>query len=422
MASYSFTTRVMASAMTRRMAAKAFVASSVNRIGGSVVQQHRSLQTKTVTSNSKPPLPHFSYASPESDFCGSLSSSTLQAHYRRHQATSTFPLSTGTTNVEGGEWSHTLSFASPESDFTLRGNVAKDQEEEEWSHTLSFGSPESDFVGAQQEVGKKPEWSNKLSFASPEEDFTYQAERVPQQEGEWSQTMSFASPESDFVSSLLSQENVVTKEDFIDHVEKKSHYRDSMAYALAHAAPESDFTSPHVQQLLNERQKEQLAHVDQQYQQQLSSSSNMKKDMMVQKADIPLPSTLQEAEAETDRAVVITKATHPFNIVDVNDAWVGLCGYTKEESRHRTLGDLLQGDETDTDALHAMVGQLLHGQESRPTVVTNYTKTGRKFTNRIRAGQLKDAKGEITHFVGVLQEVKEELDHFEGKMKKNQKM
>jgi len=399
----SATRRVLASTMrttTQRMATKAFIASRISH-----TPHYRSLQTTAGTTNG------YSFASPESDFCSSLMA---------------FPIST--TAIDNAEWSHGLSFTSPEADFTSCGTNHQEQEKQEWSHAMSFTSPESDFVGVsstRQTQQTQSEWSNKLSFASPEEDFTYQSERVAEEE--WSNTLSFASPESDFgASSPQKENNAPNKEDFINHVQKKSHHRDSMVYALSHAAPESDFTSPHVQQLLNDRQKEQLAHVEKYQQYQYSSSNNHnnndKKDMIVQKSDIPLPSTLQEAEAEADRAVVITKATYPFHIVNVNDAWVGLCGYTKEESRHRTLGELLQGNDTDPTALQDMVGQLLHGKESMPTVVTNYTKSGRKFTNRIRAGQLKDAKGEITHFVGVLQEVKEGLDHFEGKIKTLQKM
>lgn len=398
----STTRRVLASTMrttTQRMATKAFVVSR-----NSHAPHCRSLQTTAGTTNG------YSFASPESDF-----------------SSSSMALPISTTAIDNAEWSHELSFTSPEADFTSCSTTHQKQDEQEWSQAMSFTSPESDFVGVSsthQEQPTQSEWSNKLSFASPEQDFTYQPERVAEEE--WSNTLSFASPESDFGASSLQQENnAFNKEDFINHVQKKSHHRDSMVYALSHAAPESDFASPHVQQLLNDRQKEQLAHVEQHQQYQYSSSSNTSntpKDMIVQKSDIPLPSTLQEAETETDRAVVITKATYPFHIVNVNDAWVGLCGYTKEESRHRTLGELLQGNDTDPTALQDMVGQLLHGKESMPTVVTNYTKSGRKFTNRIRAGQLKDAKGEITHFVGVLQEVKEGLDHFEGTMKTHQKM
>jgi len=41
--------------------------------------------------------------------------------------------------------------------------------------------------------------------------------------------------------------------------------------------------------------------------------------------------------------------------------------------------------------------------------LTNYTKEGREFRNRIRVGPLYDASGEhITHFVGVLEELKEQ--------------
>merc|ERR1711982_54191 len=92
-----------------------------------------------------------------------------------------------------------------------------------------------------------------------------------------------------------------------------------------------------------------------------------------------------------------------------NDAWVSLCGFSKYEARHHSL-DIIQGPETNERSLKDMIEPLLVGDEV-DTVVTNYTKSGRKFHNYIRAGPLVDTKNHITHFVGVLQELSEQPEH-----------
>jgi len=120
----------------------------------------------------------------------------------------------------------------------------------------------------------------------------------------------------------------------------------------------------------------------------------------------PLPRTLQDALRPTSEAIVITENKMPFRVFDVNDAWVGLCGYSFVESKGKSLGELLGGEETDACAVTALIHQLyVHGEEAT-TVLTNYTKDGRKFRNRLSVGPLYDDEtNKVTHFVGVLKEV-----------------
>jgi PAS domain S-box-containing protein len=118
-----------------------------------------------------------------------------------------------------------------------------------------------------------------------------------------------------------------------------------------------------------------------------------------------LPSTLADALRPSKRAIVITEATEPFNIVSVNTAWEGLCGYTLQESRDKTLGSLLQGPDTDVRAATCLISQLLNGEEEAGMETTNYTKSNRAFRNRVRVGPIVDESNNVKYFVGVLQEV-----------------
>jgi PAS domain S-box-containing protein len=125
-----------------------------------------------------------------------------------------------------------------------------------------------------------------------------------------------------------------------------------------------------------------------------------------------LPRTLQEyyeIASHDERAMVVTRVQSPHAIVDVNDAWVGLCGYTRGQAIDKSLGELLQGEETITLNPDFMK-RLQQGKEAS-TVLVNYDANGRKFINRVHAGPLKNENDVVTHFVGVLQELKQQEEH-----------
>ena len=129
------------------------------------------------------------------------------------------------------------------------------------------------------------------------------------------------------------------------------------------------------------------------------------------------PQTLQDALRPTSRAIVVTETSKPFRVFNVNKAWEDLCGYTYVESKGRSLGSLLKGEETDQLAVTAMINKLLQGEEA-VAVLTNYTKDGRRFRNRLHVGPLYDEMSveagsgldsvhlqTPSYFVGVLKEV-----------------
>lgn len=279
----------------------------------------------------------------------------------------------------------------------------------------------------------------------------------------WSDTMTFSSPESDFTAqadvamaarafpSTQQRQDAHPREDFIDHIQSDDRLRTDMAYSLSFAGSETDWSSPHVVGLLDERQRRQLAHAEEdatlseekllqdevvEYdtrrelldaerrpRRQRASATEVDaaepsfhfQDIYAKIDSRPLPKNLAEATSPTeDRPIVVTETKVPFRVVAVNAPWEGLCGYTQSEARGRTLGDMLQGPETDTPAVTALIDKLLHGEEAG-TVLTNYAKDGRKFQNRLRVGELRNDKGDrVTHFVGVLREIAESPDRFEG--------
>jgi PAS domain S-box-containing protein len=341
---------------------------------------------------------------------------------------------------EEAEWSHTLSFASPDSDFsqgssTLFSFDTRQSREPEWSHTLSFASAESDLVAptmVEQELSTAttgPVWSNKLSYCSPEADFT------------------------------------AAKAGLYDYGTSSNNYNESTqdenaAYAFSFASPEADFTSSHVYNMMDDRMKAQLKHSEGQLLHTTSEDKVMaydsRREVMVATEHIrsiqdmvattaalqdmkqkareqstiekennnntnkapPLPTSLEEAMNRANEAMVVTTTHDPFRIVDVNDAWVGLCGFSRQEARGRTLGELIQGPDTDEAQIAKTMTQLFglrqEGGETS-TILTNYSKSGRKFHNHLRIGPMIQ-DGEVEYFVGHLKEVHELQDHFPKQM------
>ena len=96
-----------------------------------------------------------------------------------------------------------------------------------------------------------------------------------------------------------------------------------------------------------------------------------------------MPSTFSEAMSDS-RPVVITSTESPTKIINVNDAWVKLCGYDREEALNQDLTDLLHGPDTEPVAAEALLDRLESGVDSAQGVLTNYTKQGRKFQNLVR--------------------------------------
>lgn len=111
-------------------------------------------------------------------------------------------------------------------------------------------------------------------------------------------------------------------------------------------------------------------------------------------------SCLAEALHLSDECRVITMGTPPFSIVHTNKAWSQLTGYKFTEVANRTSG-FLQGPHTEKLALQELRAAVIKGQPMQVRVI-NYTKAGDPFYNTLDVVPLKDKRGTLTHFCGVL--------------------
>jgi hypothetical protein len=104
-----------------------------------------------------------------------------------------------------------------------------------------------------------------------------------------------------------------------------------------------------------------------------------------------LPNTLHDAYLEfgshtnkmngQPRPMVIMETKPPFQIVDVNKAWIQLYGYTHEKAIGSTVNELLQGPDTNADVVKNLSLAHLHRAKvntEHEEVLVNYTPDGRK--------------------------------------------
>jgi len=243
--------------------------------------------------------------------------------------------------------------------------------------------------------------------------------------------------------SMMHGGEVGAKEKFLEHFQRESSFREDLVYSLSFAGNslesdlESDNTVPliddHMKRLLRNSYKALTPPYDcdaQKLRSRLPPQFNLgnlealdnvsikrnlpplqqdDEEIIAENYAHPIPIGMNQISVskldQDSRAIVVTDTKNPYRIVAVNTAWENLCGYTREECKGRSVGGLLQGPETDTDNVMALLSKLLAGEEA-DAMLTNYTKNGRKFQNKIKVGPVKDDMGKTVNFVGVLQEVK----------------
>ena len=119
-----------------------------------------------------------------------------------------------------------------------------------------------------------------------------------------------------------------------------------------------------------------------------------------------IPETMASSWAQ-EAAIVITEARSPFNILHVNQAWVGLCGYTKDEAvgqTFTTLGINAKG-VTERDLTKDMMKQLALGKRTS-VKLTNLNKSGKQFVNHLRIAPVLDQySGEVVKYFGLLEDL-----------------
>ena len=117
-----------------------------------------------------------------------------------------------------------------------------------------------------------------------------------------------------------------------------------------------------------------------------------------------IPETMASSWAK-DAAIVITDARPPFHILHVNQAWVGLCGFTKDEAvgqTFTTLGINAKGI-TEHDLTEDMMRKLALGERTS-VHLTNLKKNGERFVNLLRIAPVRNS-GKVGKYFGLLEDI-----------------
>ena len=146
----------------------------------------------------------------------------------------------------------------------------------------------------------------------------------------------------------------------------------------------------------------------------------------------PLPRTYQEAlPAESqagnidvdERAIVVTEAKHPFQVVGCNKPWEDLCGFTEKEAVGAPMSTLIQGPKTNREGLKEAMDDLIGGADYVECNTINYRKDGSAFHNFLQMGPLYDendgideenGEREVAYFVGILKNIGELAQSMSG--------
>jgi PAS domain S-box-containing protein len=127
---------------------------------------------------------------------------------------------------------------------------------------------------------------------------------------------------------------------------------------------------------------------------QLKQSSGMSSFIII-------PNTVQTCTGcFRNSPMVLTFAERPYTRVQVNKEWEAMTGWTADEVVGKQSCKILQGEETEQDAVHNLTSSILY-QRPDFCILTNYTRDRQKvFRNFFNVYPLStDSK--ITHYVGL---------------------
>ncbi|TJY35772.1 PAS domain S-box protein [Pontimicrobium aquaticum] len=126
----------------------------------------------------------------------------------------------------------------------------------------------------------------------------------------------------------------------------------------------------------------------------LSAKKKIKKKLLLKK----------KALKSASNGIIITDALKADNpIIYFNPAFQKLTGYSKEEILHKNCR-FLQKDDKQQKAITKLKNAVNNGKSCRATL-RNYKKDGTLFWNDLQITPIKNKKGVVTHFIGILNDI-----------------
>ncbi|PKL98247.1 MAG: hypothetical protein CVV17_10660, partial [Gammaproteobacteria bacterium HGW-Gammaproteobacteria-7] len=118
---------------------------------------------------------------------------------------------------------------------------------------------------------------------------------------------------------------------------------------------------------------------------------------------------LERAIENSHSAVLIADARQPdFPAIYINHAFEGMTGYTVDECLGRNCR-FLQGDDREQPEI-AVMRNALERNEDCHVVLRNYKKDGTLFWNELTLSPVRDAGGNVTHYLGISTDITVEVE------------
>jgi len=111
----------------------------------------------------------------------------------------------------------------------------------------------------------------------------------------------------------------------------------------------------------------------------------------------------------TPNGISISDArSYPQSIVHVNPAFTRITGYAPQDVLGRDAS-ILEGPETDPGDLELLSRTVRSGGEIKLTL-RNHRKDGSVFHNKLTVAPVRDAQGEITHYINIIEDVSPQIE------------
>ena len=95
-----------------------------------------------------------------------------------------------------------------------------------------------------------------------------------------------------------------------------------------------------------------------------------------------VPNTVQTCQRSFDRPMVVTMADPPYTIIQVNDLWTNMTGYTSDEVVGKLSCSILQSADTNKSTIETMMNEI-RCKRSASAVLVNKSKSGEIFSNTL---------------------------------------
>ncbi|MDX2162791.1 MAG: PAS domain S-box protein [bacterium] len=118
--------------------------------------------------------------------------------------------------------------------------------------------------------------------------------------------------------------------------------------------------------------------------------------------------TERAIENSTSGLTIMDAQKPSLPLIYINPAFESITGYSIEEALGRGL-NFLYGDDTEQAGIEEMNKAVAEGRQCT-VVLRNYHKDGTLFYNEIRLSPIHNARGELTHFVGVQTDITERME------------